>query len=243
MPHTLYLAPCTSYLVPDTFHLLPCASCLTPCTLYAPLVCRFNQPILILGSEAHRIISLDETNFTFDGTDQEGVDILVPTEEAESDVVIQVMVPKSSLKCTIVGGSDASGDSLPAYLVFKNSFDMEAVRGFPKPSKLGPDGNFMSARSVANDSGGMTNDEALRYLTGHLLPFCHDATPEKPYVLILDGHGSHVTGPFLKLCKASNIIVVVRVPHTTHLTQGEDVVRHAASPRPFLCARTQRCAH
>ena len=124
---------------------------------------------------------------------------------------------------TLIGGSDASGNSLPAHGIFNNSFKRSWIEGFPKSSKVDANGDFFEPRFTANESGGMNNQEGVTHLKTHLLPFMYDRSAEKPYVLIIDGHGSHVTPEFLQICRDENVIVVVRVPHTTHLTQGEDV--------------------
>ena len=42
-------------------------------------------------------------------------------------------------------------------------------------------------------------------------------------LLIVDGHGSHVTAPFVRFCMEHNIIVVLLPPHSSHLTQPLDV--------------------
>ena len=43
-------------------------------------------------------------------------------------------------------------------------------------------------------------------------------------LLILDGHGSHVTPDFLEFCEAKRIMVIVYPPHSTHSLQPLDVV-------------------
>jgi hypothetical protein len=43
-------------------------------------------------------------------------------------------------------------------------------------------------------------------------------------LLILDGHGSHLTFEFLEYCEAHKILVSVFPPHSTHTLQPLDVV-------------------
>ena len=43
-------------------------------------------------------------------------------------------------------------------------------------------------------------------------------------LLILNGHGSHVTPDFLEFCEAKRIIVIVYPPYSTHSLQLLDVV-------------------
>jgi hypothetical protein len=42
-------------------------------------------------------------------------------------------------------------------------------------------------------------------------------------LLIVDGHGSHVTAPFIRFCIDHNIVVLLLPPHSSHLTQPLDV--------------------
>ncbi|EJD05151.1 uncharacterized protein FOMMEDRAFT_46485, partial [Fomitiporia mediterranea MF3/22] len=55
----------------------------------------------------------------------------------------------------------------------------------------------------------------------------HELTKNKahgrPRILILDGHQSHLSLPFLLFCKENNIHVLCYPSHTTHIYQGLDV--------------------
>ena len=42
-------------------------------------------------------------------------------------------------------------------------------------------------------------------------------------LLIVDGHGSHITAPFIRFCMDHNIMVLLLPPHSSHLTQPLDV--------------------
>ena len=43
-------------------------------------------------------------------------------------------------------------------------------------------------------------------------------------MMICDGHGSHLSREFLQLCLDRGVILILRPPHTSHVSQGEDVV-------------------
>jgi hypothetical protein len=45
-------------------------------------------------------------------------------------------------------------------------------------------------------------------------------------LLILDGHGSHVTMDFIEYCDKNRILLAVFPPHSTHSLQLLDVVRY-----------------
>ena len=46
-------------------------------------------------------------------------------------------------------------------------------------------------------------------------------------LLILDGHGSHVTMDFINYCDQNKILLVIYPPHSTHTLQPLDVVMFA----------------
>lgn len=52
-----------------------------------------------------------------------------------------------------------------------------------------------------------------------------------PQVLVLDGHVSHTSRPFLDLAEELEIHIVSYPPHTTHALQGLDVVVFASLKR------------
>lgn len=44
-----------------------------------------------------------------------------------------------------------------------------------------------------------------------------------PRLLVLDGHGSHITAAVIRFCMDHNILIVLLPPHSSHLTQPLDV--------------------
>ncbi len=53
--------------------------------------------------------------------------------------------------------------------------------------------------------------------------FVHNCGRERPVVLILDNHDSHVTLPLVEVARANNIVLVGLPAHTTHFLQPLDV--------------------
>ena len=188
-------------------------------------MCTFNCPIVWKSDEAGRVISFDETYWTPDGVTSRPQRVLISA--AENQAYAEVRVNKSAERCTIVGGSAANGDALQPMIIYKGkSIAVSQFVGFP--GSFGRNdpatGKPFPAVPHANGSGGMTNDMGPVYLDEVIAPFTQkDRNAGKKIILILDGHGSHVTLAFLKRCKELGIVVILRVPHTTHLTQGEDV--------------------
>ena len=52
-------------------------------------------------------------------------------------------------------------------------------------------------------------------------------------LLILDGHGSHLTPEFLEHCDANRILLMVLPPHSTHSLQPLDIVLFAPLSRHY----------
>jgi hypothetical protein len=52
-------------------------------------------------------------------------------------------------------------------------------------------------------------------------------------LLILDGHGSHLTPKFLEYCDAHRIFLMIFPPHSTHSLQPLDVVLFAPLSRHY----------
>jgi len=63
---------------------------------------------------------------------------------------------------------------------------------------------------------------ALKFLTELFKP-CTASIVPIPRLLILDGHGSHITWEFVSFCKEKNIILFWLPSHSTHLLQPLDV--------------------
>ena len=68
----------------------------------------------------------------------------------------------------------------------------------------------------------MTHDMGVVWLRDCFIPALKH--PDKTNILICDGHGSHITLPFVQMCKENNIVLMLRVPHTSHRTQPEGML-------------------
>ncbi|KAK2726569.1 hypothetical protein QYM36_007424 [Artemia franciscana] len=74
--------------------------------------------------------------------------------------------------------------------------------------------------SVADPSGWMTGENFVVFLEH----FIHHSKPivERPALLLMDNHTSHVTIESLQLMKKSHIIALTFPPHTSHKLQPLD---------------------
>src|SRR5271169_6251117 len=87
-----------------------------------------------------------------------------------------------------------------------------------------PSSNLIQNWHFAPSNKGWTNNPiGLEWLQYGFEPTTHEKAAGKPCVLILDGHRSHCTDPFLAHAYLNNIIVMRLPPHTSHLLQPLDV--------------------
>ncbi|KAF8241425.1 DDE-domain-containing protein, partial [Wilcoxina mikolae CBS 423.85] len=76
-----------------------------------------------------------------------------------------------------------------------------------------------------------TDDElALWWLVNVNDPYSNQHCPGEKRLLILDGHGSHITADFMQYCENINIAVYCLPLHSTHLLQPLDVGLFAPLP-------------
>ena len=75
---------------------------------------------------------------------------------------------------------------------------------------------------TTSSNGWTSNEIGLKWLTSVFIP--GTATePGESRVLVVDGHGSHVSIDFMYQCKINDIQLVFLPPHTSHVTQPLDL--------------------
>lgn len=111
---------------------------------------------------------------------------------------------------TVVEAINAEGGILPPYLILKGKVFLE--RWFPLPPNW----------AINLSPNGWTSDQTgLDWLQKHFIP---NSTRKGTYILlILDGHSSHLTPQFDKLCEENKIICLCMPAHASHLLQPLDV--------------------
>ncbi|EED21402.1 conserved hypothetical protein [Talaromyces stipitatus ATCC 10500] len=87
--------------------------------------------------------------------------------------------------------------------------------------------------AVPSDNGWTTDQIGLEWLKTHFIPYINGRTVGKYRMLILDGHGSHLTPEFDHICTENNIIPVCMPPHSSHLLQPLDVGCFAVLKRHY----------
>ena len=115
---------------------------------------------------------------------------------------------------TAIEAVNSTGWSLPSYVIFKTKrYFQEGWFGtLPHDWKLN-----------ISDSGWTTDKIGLEWLKSHFIPLTNDRTKGKYRMLLLDGHGSHLTAEFDRICSENNVIPMCVPPHSSYPLQPLDV--------------------
>ena len=184
----------------------------------------------IFLTHPERLLSFDESRLELDMTanSKSKAERIVVDKREALETRGEILAHKGGLAGTGVGGSTANGCALPALFIFASgSLKLDWLKPSPRCDFTNPDGTMRSASFTCNTKGGVRDDIGVHYLRDVVLPCFPDICEEKPIVILCDGHGSHLTLDLITFCRANHIRIVLRVPHTSHLTQGEDVCNFA----------------
>jgi hypothetical protein len=110
---------------------------------------------------------------------------------------------------------NTTGWVLPSCIIFKGKVHIE---GWYQDHTLPPDW-----RIEVSQNGWTTDEIGLRWLQKVFIPATTSRTVGRYRLLILDGHGSHLTPGFDKACRDNNIIAICMPAHSSHLLQPLDV--------------------
>jgi hypothetical protein len=124
---------------------------------------------------------------------------------------------------TAVEAICADGFSLPPCIIFKGKV---AIAGWF--NNLPKDWRF----EVSNN-GWTTNEISLRWLQKLFIPSTNSRVRGRFRLLILDGHGSHLTPQFDQICAENDIIPLCMPSHSSHLLQPLDVGCFAVLKRAY----------
>ena len=81
-----------------------------------------------------------------------------------------------------------------------------------------------SIHFTTSPNGWTNNDLGLTWLQQVFDRYTKPKARRKWRLLIIDGHGSHITKPFIDYCDANKILLMIFPPHATHTLQPLDVV-------------------
>ena len=110
---------------------------------------------------------------------------------------------------------NSTGWALPPCIIFKGKVHIE---GWYQDEALPKDW-----RIEVSDNGWTTDEIGLRWLQNTFIPATNGRMIGKYRLLVLDGHGSHLTPRFDEICSQNDIIPICMPAHSSHLLQPLDV--------------------
>ncbi|KAK3239236.1 hypothetical protein CYMTET_50820 [Cymbomonas tetramitiformis] len=189
-----------------------------------------------------RLLSFDETRLTMDQTStskSKAERIVIAGEDDVGDTIAD----KGGEDGTLCASTVANGDAGPPLWIFAvESYKAAWTVDAPRSTVIDPTtGRGYPSTFTANKKGGMTFDLGVHYMRTNVAVMFPDLSPEKPVVVVCDGHGSHLTLELLDYCREVGIVVVLRPPHTSsNISQGEDVRNFALFKPAFRVAKALR---
>lgn len=124
-----------------------------------------------------------------------------------------VLQPGNREWVTIIESISADGHALPPTVVFKGEkYIASWFDNLPN-----------NWRFKVSESGWTTDEIVLRWLQDQFIPETSSSTKGKYPNLILDGHGSHLTPQFDKICSENAIILLCMPAHSSHHLQPLDI--------------------
>jgi len=156
------------------------------------------------------IYNFDETGF------QMGVastaKVVTRSDRRNRPVVVQ---PGNREWTTVIECINTTGWALDPMIIFEGKLHI---------STWYEDSLLPTTWRIAVSENGWTTDElTLEWLQLVFEPQTRTRTVGRYRLLILDGHGSHMTPEFDKFCKENSILIECMPPHSSHLHQPLDV--------------------
>lgn len=150
------------------------------------------------------IYNTDETGLT---TVQDSIKVLATKGQKQ---VGQLTSAERGTLITMCGTINALGNSIPPVLIFPRvHFKDFMIKGAPHGTV-----------GAATPSGWISKDVFLKYLQHFVLHA--SPTKEKPVLIIMDNHDSHISLVAVDYAKKNNVILLTFPPHTTHRLQPLD---------------------
>ncbi|XP_069114173.1 uncharacterized protein [Argopecten irradians] len=126
---------------------------------------------------------------------------------------------------TVCGAINGAGNSMPPMLIFpRKTFKPHYIRD-------GPNG----CTGSSHKSGWMTSENFLKFIQ-HFVEHTKSSV-EKPVLLLLDNHHSHISIDILTFAKTHGVVMLSIPPHCSHKLQPLDVSVYGALKRLVASAQ------
>lgn len=172
----------------------------------------FKEVYELLGENArvledpNRVFNMDETCFNLAPKGE-----LIIGERGKN--VYDEHTNSDKENVTTLFGTNALGKWAPCLSIFKYERIPAAL------AKSAPPGWGIGK----SETGWMTAETFYEYITNIFLPFLNDVNIERPVIVFLDGHKSHLSLHLSKFCREHGLILISLYPNSTHILQPLDV--------------------
>lgn len=117
------------------------------------------------------------------------------------------------LNLTVLLTANAAGEIAPPMIVYKyNRIPQQLAEAMPADWCIGK-----------SENGWMTQETFYEYITNIFEPYLTKQGIQRPVILFMDGHSSHLSLPLSTFCINHGIEMVALIPNATHLIQPMDV--------------------
>ena len=141
---------------------------------------------------------------------------------AEAKMVWQTFAEDREITTVMACGA-ADGSHIRPFVIFKAEHQSSNWRH-----------NNVANCAFGNSPNGWTDNELTLWWLIHVFDAdTREKANGRRRVLLVDGHGSHLTLEFINYARQANITIICYPPHTTHLLQGLDVVAFAQLKRTY----------
>jgi len=179
---------------------------------------RFQETIAKYGILDEDIYNFDETGFAM------GViataKVVTMAENLGKPVLLQ---PGNREWVTVIEAVNSAGWAVPPVIIFKGKVHIESwYNGLPRDW------------SISVSPNGWTSDDlGLQWLKNSFDPYTKCRKTGRYRMLVLDGHGSHLTPEFDRYCDENDIVPICMPAHSSHLLQPLDVGCFAVLKRSY----------
>ena len=172
------------------------------------------------------IYNMDESGFAV-GTSQSSRAVVKIREKSSWKVVNGRQEWITAIECISAGGT-----VIPPLLIYKAKHTNTAWI----PSQTPLDWRFSTS-----NSGWTSDSHAFEWVSTVFEPSTRPPAPQRR-LLIMDGHGSHITANFITFCMEKAIDILILPPHCSHILQPLDVaifapLKHALAAETDAASR------
>ncbi|XP_032390430.1 uncharacterized serine-rich protein C215.13 [Etheostoma spectabile] len=157
----------------------------------------------VLREKPRQIYNCDETGFQLDSNRR---NVIVP--RGAKHAYRQAQGTREHI--TVLACLNAAGEDIPPFIIYKGGYPGGPYNKVGVPNAL-----------YGKSQAGYIDSELFRkWFVGHFLKF---ATQERPLLLVMDGHVSHLDPELVRAAQREGVILLCLPPHTSHILQPLDV--------------------